>query len=339
VDLITFGTVFLEIVFGHVPALPGPGEEIFADEFAVSCGGAVTAASAASRLGVHASLCTTLGDDLGSRVVEEHCRHAQVDLSTSRYVTGRSAGITVVVNFDDDRAFISYLPPRPPTETCETQRWLETLQRHRPTWCYLHAGPGRADLLAQARSLGIRIALDVGLNEIASDPEAVISCVRLSDVFLPNADELRKLTRAGSLDAAISTAVSWARCLVVKRGGEGAIAADRGSRTDVTEGLLPVKVRDRTGAGDAFAGALVGALCQGASMAEAAAAGNAAGSDTVSRLGAVGEVEVEGLSVAAPAVAAALLRCAPREPADSSEPAAAAGASGRTSQKTGEPER
>jgi len=53
--------------------------------------------------------------------------------------------------------------------------------------------------------------------------------------------------------------------------------------------------RDRTGAGDAFAGALIGALCQGASITEAAAAGNAAGSQTVGILGAVGEVPMNGL--------------------------------------------
>ena len=45
----------------------------------------------------------------------------------------------------------------------------------------------------------------------------------------------------------------------------------------MTEGIKQVRVRDRTGAGDAFAGALIGALCQGASLTEAAAAGNAAG--------------------------------------------------------------
>src|SRR5262249_61113079 len=73
VDLIAFGTVFLEIVFGQVPALPGPGEEIYADEFAISCGGgAVTVASAARRFDVRAGLSSLLGDDLGTRVVEEH---------------------------------------------------------------------------------------------------------------------------------------------------------------------------------------------------------------------------------------------------------------------------
>jgi sugar/nucleoside kinase (ribokinase family) len=315
-DLIAFGTMFLEIVFGDVPSLPAPGEEIFADEFAISCGGAVTAASAASRTGVSAGLSTLLGEDLGSRVVEEYCHRAGVDLSASQRVTGPAAGITVVVNYAGDRAFISYLPPRAQTESREHERWLEVLRRERPTWCYLHAHRGMAGLMREARDLGIRVALDVGLNEIAADPAAVLACARLADVFLPNAEELLRLTGAPSLAAAIDTAVSWGPPVVVKRGADGAIVAGQPGRTgqtEVTEGIRRVRVRDRTGAGDAFAGALIGALCRGASITEAAAAGNAAGSDTVSRLGAVGEVDVEGLSLAAPALAAAAVTVAAGE--------------------------
>jgi sugar/nucleoside kinase (ribokinase family) len=317
-DLIAFGTMFLEIVFGDVPSLPAPGEEIFADEFAISCGGAVTAASAASRMGVSAGLSTLLGEDLGSRVVEEYCHRAGVDLSPSERVSGPAAGITVVVNYAGDRAFISYLPPRAQTETREHERWLEVLRQERPAWCYLHAHLGMAGLMREARELGIRVAVDVGLNEIAADPAAVLACARLADVFLPNAEELLRLTGAPSLAAAIDTAVSWGPPVVVKRGASGAIVVGqpgRAGQTEVTEGIRRVRVRDRTGAGDAFAGALIGALCKGASITEAVAAGNAAGSDTVSRLGAVGEVDVEGLSLAASSLAAAAVTVAAREQA------------------------
>jgi sugar/nucleoside kinase (ribokinase family) len=312
-DLIAFGTMFLEIVFGDVPSLPAPGEEIFADEFAISCGGAVTAASAASRMGVSAGLSTLLGDDLGSRVVEEYCHRSGVDLSASQRVTGPAAGITVVVNYAGDRAFISYLPPRAQTESREHERWLEVLRRERPAWCYLHAHLGMAGLMREARDLGIRVAVDVGLNEIAANPAAVVACARLGDVFLPNAEELLRLTGAPSLTAAIETAVSWGPPVVVKQGANGAIVAGQPGRAgpvEVTEGIRRVRARDRTGAGDAFAGALIAALCKGASITEAVAAGNAAGSDTVSRLGAVGEVDVEGLSSAAPALAAAAVTVA-----------------------------
>jgi hypothetical protein len=220
------------------------------------------------------------------------------------------------MNYAGDRAFLSYLPPRAQTESREHERWLEVLRRERPAWCYLHAHRGLAGLIQQARDLGIRVAVDVALNDIAADPAAVLACARLADVFLPNSEELLRLTGATSLAAAIGAAVSWGRPVVVKRGASGAIVAGQPGRVgqaEVTEGIKRVRVRDRTGAGDAFAGALIGALCQGASLTEAAAAGNAAGSDTVSRLGAVGEVNVEGLSSADSALMAAAVTVAAGE--------------------------
>jgi sugar/nucleoside kinase (ribokinase family) len=296
VDLIAFGIIFLEAVFGDVPALPGPGEEIFTGQFSFSCGGgAVTVATAATRLGASSGISVLLGDDLGSRVAEQHCRRAGVDLTPSRYVSGPVTGISAVVNFAGDRAFISHVPTRPAGGRRDVRHWQEVLRAHRPRWCYVHAGPGVASLLREARSLGVQIALDVALDDIASDRAAVIDCVRLADVFLPNEAELLRLTGTGALPAAVDRAVTWCRCVVVTRGGDGAVVAQPGSTVHVAEGVQPVAVRDRTGAGDAFAGALIGALCQGAPITEAAAAGNLAGSRTVSVLGAVGEVAMDGL--------------------------------------------
>ena len=296
-DLIVFGTVYLEVVFGDLPALPGPGQEIYTDEFAFSVGGAaVTAATAASRLGARAGMSALLGDDLGSRVAEQHCRRAGVDMSACRHVTGPVTGVSVAVNFDGDRAFISHLPPRPPGQRRDTRRWLEVLREHRPRWCYVHAGPGVAPFIGQARSLGVQVALAVAHNDIDDDAAAVVDCVREADVFLTNEPELIQLTAAASLAQAMTAATQWCPRVVVTRGADGAVVARPGNTTGVTAGMLPVEVRDRTGAGDAFAGALIGALCQGASLTEAAVAGNEAGSRTVTLLGAVGEVDVAGLS-------------------------------------------
>lgn len=294
-DVIAFGTVFLELVFGHVPRQPGPGEEVFSDEFAVSCGGCVIMATAARRAGLRAGLCTLLGDDLGSTVVTGHCRRAGVDMSTCIRVSGDAAGITTVMNFDNERSFVSYLPPQAWRPRRDTGRWLDVLRERRPAWCYLHAGPGVSSLMREARSMGIRIALDVGLNEIADEAQAVADCVRLADVFLPNEAELLALTRTRTLAEALDAAAGWCTPLVVKRGADGAIVATRDGRTTVTAGLRQVQVRDRTGAGDAFAGALVAALHRGATLTEAAAAGNTAGSQTVGVLGGVGEVAVADL--------------------------------------------
>jgi sugar/nucleoside kinase (ribokinase family) len=293
-DMISFGSVFLELVFGHVPELPRPGEEVFTEEFAFSCGGAVNSASAAARAGATAGLCTVLGDDLGSRVVIEHCARTGVDLSPSVRVRRRSAGVTVVLNFDGDRAFVSNIPKR--REQQEIDRWRAVLRRARPRWCYVHGGPGMPEFMREARELGSKIALDVSLGDERYAADAIIECVRLADVFMPNEDEIRRLTGTDALGPALAVATTWGTPLVVTRGAAGAVIASPDGITEVADGVRQVTVRDLTGAGDAFAGAMIAALVRGVPLTDAVVAANAAGSEAVAWLGAVGEVDVSGVA-------------------------------------------
>ncbi len=293
-DMISFGLVFLELVFGQLDRLPGRGEEVFTDEFAISCGGAVTSATAAAGAGVRAGLCTWLGDDLGSQVVTEHCAAAGVDLSPSAHVAGPTAGITVVLNFDGDRGFVTHLPSAAASERAEIQRWHRVLRAERPAWCYLHAGRLVPPFLREARELGCKIMLDTSLGD-EREREAVIECVALADIFVPNSDELLRLTGAPGLGEAVASAAAWGTQLVVTRGQAGAlVAGPDGSVTEVRDGVSEVTVRDLTGAGDSFAGAMIAALIGGASVTEAAVAANAAGSEAVGRLGGVGQVGAAG---------------------------------------------
>lgn len=296
--MISFGSVFLELVFGHVTKLPGPGEEIFTDDFAVSCGGAVTCASAAAAAGVRAGLCTVLGDDLGSGVVQEFCARRGVDLGPALRVRRRAAGISVVLNFDGDRAFVTHNPPWPDGAPDEIERWRGVLVRDRPAWCYLHSRAGVPGFLAQARAQGARTVLDVSLDD-ERRRDLVIECVRQADLFVPNEAELRRLTQTASTPAAVAAARQWGTDMVVTRGADGALVVTGEEVTEVADGVCQVDVRDLTGAGDTFAGAMIGALARGVPLLAAVAAANAAGAQAVTRLGACGEVEVAGFSTGA----------------------------------------
>jgi sugar/nucleoside kinase (ribokinase family) len=298
--MISFGSVFLELVFGHVPAPPEPGQEIFADEFAVSVGGAVTSATAAARSGASVGLCTVLGEDLGGRVVTGHCSREGIDLSPSARVPRRATGITMVLNYEGDRSFVTHQPPHPADEPPELARWTEVLRTYRPAWCYVHAGAGRTTFLRAARQQGTRILLDVSLNEIAQSSRAVLDCVPLADVFVPNQAELMALTAARSRRDAVSVAGGWDTSVVVKLGAAGAMLVGPDGVAEVTEGVTPVNVRDLTGAGDSFAGAVIGELLRGVPLARAVVAGNRAGAEAAARLGAVGPVEVAGFSARMP---------------------------------------
>jgi sugar/nucleoside kinase (ribokinase family) len=289
-DMISFGTVFLELVFGQLDALPGPGEEVFTEEFAISCGGAVTSATAAAAGGAKAGVCTRLGEDLGSQVAIEHCTGAGVDLSTSLQIAGPAAGITVVLNFAGDRGFVTHSPPRGPGEPPQAERWLGVLRAERPAWCYLHAGRGVPKILRAARELGCKVMLDISLGD-EREGDVIFECIKLADIFVPNSDELLRLTGAATFEAAVAAATRWGTQLVVTRGAAGAVVSHPdGSCTEVTSGVGAVKVRDLTGAGDNFAGALIAALVGGARLTDAVVAANVAGSKAVGQLGAIGQV-------------------------------------------------
>lgn len=289
-DMISFGTVFLELVFGQLDRLPGPGEEVFTDEFAISCGGAVTSATAAAGAGIKAGVCTRLGDDVGSQVAIEHCAAAGIDVSASARIAGPAAGITVVLNFAGDRGFVTHVPPAPPGERRQVDRWRDVLRAERPAWCYLHAGHGVPAVLREARELGCKVMLDISLGD-EREGEIITECIKLADLFVPNSDELLRLTGAGTIERAVAAASAWGTQLVVTRGAAGALVTHPdGSFTEVSQGVRAAKVRDLTGAGDNFAGALVAALLSGAPITDAVVAANAAGSAAVEQLGAIGEV-------------------------------------------------
>lgn len=286
-DVLSLGLVFLEVVFGELDRLPHPGEELFVEPFAFSLGGAITSAVAARRAGARAGLGTLLGDDIGSKLATKHATEQGVDLSASERFDGVRLPITAVLNFDGDRSFITHMPP-PPKDSSRADRWLGILERLKPSWCYLHAGADVVGVISHARGLGVRVALDVTLEEVERDSGVVVECAQLADVFLPNEEELLRLTRERSLKDAVVVAGKWCPVVVVTRGAAGAVVFREGRATEVWEGLCEVVVKDRTGAGDAFAGALLGRLARGDGLLEALAVANRAGSEAVARLGASG---------------------------------------------------
>ena len=289
-DMISFGTLFLELVFGQLERLPGPGEEVFTDEFAISCGGAITSASAAAAGGAHAGMCTLLGEDLGSQLAIEQCTVRGIDISASARVDRPTAGITVVLNFAGDRGFVTHVPPRPQAERREIDRWLGVLREYRPAWCYLHAGRGVPRFLRAAHEIGSKVVLDISLGD-EREGEIITECIKLADIFVPNTDELLRLTGENGIERAMVAASAWGTQMVVTTGAAGALVSHAdGSFTEVTAGVREVEVKDRTGAGDNFAGALIASLHAGASVTEAVVEANAAGSKAVGELGAIGQI-------------------------------------------------
>jgi len=292
VQVAVFGSLFLEMVFGDIDRLPEPGEEIYSGQFAVSCGGTVTVAGAAAQVGASSGIVSVVGEDLGSRVALSYCGREGISVEHCRRLPGRATGVTVALNYDGDRSFISNLPAGDHSGQARVEWWTEVIRAERPAWIYLHAEPGLTPMLAEARALGCKIAVDTERGGIERNRQAVLDCVALSDVFFPNRNELLRLAGTGDLTEALDGLALMPGILVVTQGAQGARVVAGTDSFQVREGLSDVEVVDRTGAGDSFAGAVIGSLAMGENLRQAVVAGNRAGTLAVARLGAVGQIDV-----------------------------------------------
>ena len=106
------------------------------------------------------------------------------------------------------------------------------------------------------------VVLDTMNFWIEHKREAVLAVIPLVDILVLNDQELMQLTGASSIMAALPIALSYgARHIIVKKGEHGALFYD-GNQFCVVPAFPIMTAVDPTGAGDTFAGGLVGILDQ-----------------------------------------------------------------------------
>lgn len=146
------------------------------------------------------------------------------------------------------------------------------------------------EAMAVARAAGTAVSFDANLRlklwGLQEARAAITRAIGLADLFLPSAEDVGALCGLGDPDAIVDWAHGLgARQVVLKLGGDGALASD-GSRREHIAGR-PVKVVDATGAGDCFCGNLLARVAAGDSLFDAARYANAAAAIAVQGFGAV----------------------------------------------------
>jgi sugar/nucleoside kinase (ribokinase family) len=141
---------------------------------------------------------------------------------------------------------------------------------------------GFAGYLAHAHQAGVLTAVDFG--PAVGEPVRLAELLPLLpdvDYVISNAHELSTCTGADDLDVGAAKLLeAGARCLVVKRGKQGAVVRSPGVNVDVPG--LAVEARFTVGAGDSFNAGLLYGIQQGLDVKRAVRFGNAVAALTVS---------------------------------------------------------
>ncbi|MFF0775189.1 carbohydrate kinase family protein [Nonomuraea wenchangensis] len=264
-DVFLAGTVFLDIIFTGLPAMPAAGTEIWADGMGSCPGGIANLAIATSRLGLRTSLAAAFGDDdYGDfcwRTLEEQ---ESVDLSRSRRFEHWHSPVTVSMAVDRDRSMVTHGHPSPMSASemigkpPRSKAVIVTLSDDEPL-----GTPGSACNWAElAHHDGALIFADVGWDPSGSWSSGVLEQLSICHAFMPNAVEAMAYTRMDTPRDALYAIADHVPVAVVTDGANGAMAIDS---TTGEEAFVPaprVNALDPTGAGDVFgAGFVLGTLC------------------------------------------------------------------------------
>jgi sugar/nucleoside kinase (ribokinase family) len=145
--------------------------------------------------------------------------------------------------------------------------------------------PAGLAALARARDVGATCSIDPSsVGPLRRNLDLFRGLLPRIDGILANAEEAMLLTGAPDAFAALDRLARIVPLVVVKRGEQGALAAQAGRRIDAPAPAADVV--DSTGAGDAFAAGFLPAWLAGDGLDESVAAGQAVAALAVGRVGA-----------------------------------------------------
>jgi sugar/nucleoside kinase (ribokinase family) len=270
--------------------LPKAGELIAVDELVLNIGGgAANTAVDLARLGVTATICARVGDDIFGRFATETLRSHKVDTSALKLDPSLATSQTLIVNVrGQDRRFIHSVGANTGFVAADLDAILEQPPR------VLHIGyflilpnldaAQLAERFARARKAGTVTVLDVATPGPGHYLEPLKVVLPHTDVFVPNADEAELIL--GENDPVRQALIFHdlgARRVVITRGELGVVSLSDGLRVKL--GTYPISFVDGSGGGDAFnAGYIVGML-EGRSELECLKLASAVGASCVRSVG------------------------------------------------------
>lgn len=272
-DIIVTGELNVDIILNSINGFPEMGKEILAGSLDMTLGSSSAIfAGNLSSLGSKVAFIGKIGRDGFSSTVLESLQKLGVDTSHIIRSDVFNTGATIVLNYGNDRAMVTYPGAMEDLKAADIDlRFLSNARHLHFSSVFLQPGirPSLPWLFAQAKSMGLTTSLDPQW-----DPEEKweINAAELFpylDVFMPNMAEFLNITTSETLEKGIEKIKHLAPelILVIKDGTNGAYAWN-GSRLLHQPSFLNENPVDCIGAGDSFNAGFIRKFTSGASLEE-----------------------------------------------------------------------
>ena len=288
IDVIVVGELNVDLILNRIGFFPEMGKETTAQQMTLTLGSSSAIfASNLSSLGAKVSFAGKIGNDNFGDVVLNSLLEKGVDVSLIQQSTNLATGITVVLNFDEDRSMVTY--PGAMNDFSFKEIPLENLKRakHLHFSSYFLQERLKKDvgkLLRFAKESGLTTSLDTQWDPAEKWDLDLASVLPYVDVFLPNEKEIFKLTRKNTLSEALKTLEGNANTVVVKMGNKGSVSWYKGN-LEHRKSFLNTNVVDAIGAGDSINAGFIYKFIRGYSLCDCQEFGNLIGAISTTQAG------------------------------------------------------
>lgn len=249
-------------------------------------GGAVNSAISFARNGHEATIIANISSDPAGMAIEKHLEKERVNTAYLNCLERKSTGTSVIL-LDSKSGERTILTHRGASEDFGNFS-EEVLSSVMPEWLYITTLRGDLDtlerFLKRAKALGIKVMFNPGVKEL----EQAVHLTRLLkyvDILNVNKSEASRLVPGVLLSELLYHLGGLVETVIITDGAMGGIA---GSGKDIYRfGIYEdIKIKDTTGAGDAFGSGFLAYLASGHSFRSSLIFASANSTSVVMKLGA-----------------------------------------------------
>lgn len=262
-DVFVIGDINADLILSgdSVPQF-GQVEKLLDDALVTVGGSAAIFACGAARLGLNVVFAGCVGNDAFGRYLIDSLAERGINVQGIHIHPDLQTGLTVILSHHGDRSLLTYPGAMSKLSAAAIDRKIFARSRHIHIGSYYMLDALRADLpdlLDEAKAQDCTISLDTNYDPTEQWDGNLSNIISQVDVFLPNEMELKAIAKQTDMQTAIRQLGQHIPIIAVKLGDKGAAAVHNGEL--MTAPILPVEVKDTTGAGDTFdAGFIYGFL-------------------------------------------------------------------------------
>lgn len=279
-DILVIGELNVDLILNEIESIPEIGKEKLARTMSLVMGSSsANFACNLASLGNKVGFIGKIGKDSFGELVLRNLELKKVDRSLIIQDEQCNTGATIVLNFDQDRAMVTYPGSMEELALREIPAHEFTNARHLHLSSYFLQKALKQDtgaLFEMAKQAGLTTSIDIQWDPHEKWDFDYKTILPFIDVFLPNEAEITHLTGKHDLRSAIRKIKEYGNIIVVKCGEKGSWAWKDNELIHVPA-FVNDTIVDAIGAGDSFNAGFIHQLLRGASMKQCLVFGNLMG--------------------------------------------------------------